>query len=225
MRPQRGRATEVENLNRDCTYSISASRRQGVGGMNCLEAKVMASKRTLNGSTQLELTLRVVDRASDVLVELCDTRGGARLMQGLILAEVGESFELFFRLAGTADTLALVELCHTGTNAGEASFLLDGGFPVTSSPHKVVSAATIVKSPDLVSEWLLQFQDRGVRLLFEHLAAHGVVTESEAANMLGGHRELRRFARQFEDLAAMSPFGVRIETIAGVKRYVREGAL
>ena len=41
--------------------------------------------------------------------------------------------------------------------------------------------------------------------------------------MLGGPRELRRFANRFEEYAAKAPFGVRIDVIGGVKRYVREG--
>ena len=59
--------------------------------------------------------------------------------------------------------------------------------------------------------------------MFEHLAAHGAVTEDEAAAMLGGPRELRRFANRFEEYAAKVPFDVRIDVIGGVKRYVREG--
>ena len=60
--------------------------------------------------------------------------------------------------------------------------------------------------------------------MFEHLAAHGAVTEAEAAAMLGGPRGLRRFAIQFEDLPQKAPFDVRIDVVAGVKRYVREGS-
>ena len=60
--------------------------------------------------------------------------------------------------------------------------------------------------------------------MFEHLAAHGAVTENEAAAMLGGPRGLRRFALQFEAYAQKAPFDVRIDVVAGVKRYVREGS-
>ena len=74
------------------------------------------------------------------------------------------------------------------------------------------------------TRWLEQFPDPGVRQVFEHLAAHGAVTESEAAAMLGGPRGLRRFALQFEAHAQKAPFAVRIDVVAGVKRYVREGS-
>ena len=61
------------------------------------------------------------------------------------------------------------------------------------------------------------------KALFEHLAAHGAVTETEAVSMLGSQRALRRFSAQFEAFAAKAPFTVRIDVIGGVKRYVREG--
>ncbi len=41
--------------------------------------------------------------------------------------------------------------------------------------------------------------------------------------MLGGQRAARRFALRFDELAAKAPFDVRIDVVAGVKRYVREG--
>ena len=50
------------------------------------------------------------------------------------------------------------------------------------------------------------------------------MTEVEAVAMLGNQRALRRFAIRFEDYAAKAPFSVRIDIVAGVKRYVREGA-
>jgi len=63
-----------------------------------------------------------------------------------------------------------------------------------------------------------------VRQLFAHLATHGAVTENEAAAMLGGQRELRRFALQFETYAQQAPFAARIDVVAGVKRYIREAS-
>ena len=72
--------------------------------------------------------------------------------------------------------------------------------------------------------WLSNLPEGGVRRLFEHLAVHGAVTEDEASAMLGGPRELRRFANRFEEFAAKLPFDVRIDVIGGVKRYVRQGS-
>ena len=368
---QRKSGLAIESATGDFAYSITAARRQGVAGMHCLEATLMTSQATpkFNGSREVELALRVLG-TPDVLVDLCDTRGRARLNGGSILAAVGEPFELFFRLAGTNDAGVLLELYHPGTDLNVTPFALDEHFSVTAEPRqatpegctdkkeiekelainiddenrkrrylsvteraflavdrikedgfticeaakemevsprtvdmakritergsqevikavrkgeiiaqdanrvsdlpkqtqtaalravregraKSLSEATGRKrksvlppvfndGPDLdalkassagvvpvivnslipVPEWLLQFPEGGVRQVFEHLAAHGVVTESEATKMLGGPRELRSFAREFDKLVALSPFRVRIETVAGVKRYVREG--
>ena len=72
-------------------------------------------------------------------------------------------------------------------------------------------------------EWLLEFTSPGVRNLFAHLAQHGIVTEDEAARMLGGPRALRSFSKEFEAHVKKAPFSARIENVGGVKRYVREG--
>jgi hypothetical protein len=50
------------------------------------------------------------------------------------------------------------------------------------------------------------------------------VTETEVTQMLGSARESRKFSRQFEQHAASAPFTIRIDSVSGVKRYVREGA-
>ena len=46
-------------------------------------------------------------------MELCQTRGGARLEGGAILAGVGEEFELFFKLTGPDDARVQVAVVRT----------------------------------------------------------------------------------------------------------------
>lgn len=203
-------------------YVLEAKARDGVAGMHCLEAKaVVAVQMGLNfgGVREIELGVRAVD-SPDVQVELCQTRGGARLEAGAVMATVGESFELFFRLTGTSDARVLVELYHPGSEADLPPCMLDTRFAVAvmrqSSP--VPAVVTSVDRQD----WLEQLPEEGVRQVFQQLALHGEVTEAEAATMLGGQRALRRFSVRFEQFAAMAPFGVRIDSVAGVKRYVRE---
>lgn len=76
---------------------------------------------------------------------------------------------------------------------------------------------------DLSRDWVAKLPRGPVRDLFAHVASYGSITEPEALGMLGGARELRRFARRFETHTAHLPFRVRIEILDGVKRYVREG--
>ncbi len=214
-------------------YVIRATVKEGVAGMHCVEVKVMAPPQGelgFGGVPELELSLRAPE-VPEVRVEPCQTRGGAKITAGSIVATVGEPFELFFRLTGPADARVLVEIHHQGAEADVVPCVPDARFAVTvtRAPAPTVrrgprAGAIRSRQPERCgAQWLLSLPEGGVRQLFEHLAAHGAVTELEASTMLGGPRELRRFANRFEEFAAKAPFGVRIDVIGGVKRYVREG--
>jgi hypothetical protein len=205
-------------------FSITAQAREAVAGMHCLSADVeAAAQQALNfgGPRELELRLRSLE-VSDVQVELCQVRGGARLSGGGIVARVGEPFEVCFRLTGPAEARVLVELHHPGREADVSPCRLEERFAVAASGVAPAPGST-PRAALTGGSWLEQFAAGGIRQLFEHLATHGAVTEPEAAEMLGGQRALRRFATQFEQHAAKAPFTARIEVVAGVKRYVREG--
>jgi PglZ domain len=208
-------------------YGVTAEAREGVAGMLCVEARVeVLAQQSLDfGSPQeIELAVRVPD-AEDVQVELCQARGRARIAGSTIVAAVGEPFELFFRLSGATDARALIEIHHPSAVADLVPCVPDARFPVTATRAPASSAVLPpAASPVADTRWLEQFPDPGIQQVFEHLAAHGAVTENEAAAMLGGPRGLRRFALQFEACAQKAPFAVRIDVVAGVKRYVREGS-
>ncbi|HEV2853830.1 MAG TPA: BREX-6 system phosphatase PglZ [Thermoanaerobaculia bacterium] len=205
-------------------YAVSAQAREAVAGMHCLEAKVeVADQEALDfGRPQeVELTLRAVEPL-EVQVELCQTRGGARLASGTLMAQVSKSFELFFRLSGPEDTRVRVGLFPQAGEAEVEPGLVDERFMVSAvQPMPMVGIELVAPPP--TREWLAELPGPEVRQVFEHLALHGVLTEAEAATMLGGQRALRRFALQFETYAARVPFGVRIDVVGGVKRYIREG--
>jgi len=207
-------------------YGISAVAREGVSGMHCIEVKVeVEAQSSLNfgGAKDVELALRVPED-DGVQVELCQTRGKARIAGGGIFATVGEIFELFFRLSGAVDARVLVELHHPSAVAEVAPCVPDARFAVSATRTVPTSGAALPAKTGLSNtSWLEQFEDAGVREVFSHLMAHGTATESEIAGMLGSPRAGRRFAGQFEDLAKKAPFAVHITTVGGVKRYVREG--
>ena len=208
-------------------YGIIAGAREGVAGMHCLEVKVdVVDQGALDfgRARDIELSLRALD-ADEVQVDLCQTRGNARIVGGAVQATVGESFELFFRLSGSLDARVRVELHHPGAVVDVLPCALDARFVVAatrglSSPLPSTAGAEHTGP----ASWLEQMPEGGVRQLFEHLAVYGTVTENEAALMLGGARGLRRFTLEFEALAQKAPWGVRIDVVAGVKRYVREGS-
>ena len=172
------------------------------------------------GVPELELSLRAPE-VPEVQVEPCQTRGGAKIAAGSIVATVGEAFELFFRLSGLADARVLVEIHHQGAEAEVAPCVVDGRFAVTA-PRGTQEVKSRSPAAESNRSWLFTLPEGGVRQLFEHLATHGVVTEGEATAMLGGPRELRRFANRFRGIRGEGPFDVRIDVI-GWGEAVRAG--
>ena len=207
-------------------YIIGAAARDDVAGMHCLEVTVdVAAQGALDfgSAKEIELALRVPDN-DGVQIELCQTRGNARISGSALQATVGERFELFFRLSGLSDARVQVELYRPGATAEVQTCVTEVRFAVaTTRAGSSSSPSVATAAPPGRASWLDQLPGGGVRELFEHLAAHGTVTEDEAAAMLGGARGLRRFALEFERWVQKAPFGVRIDVVAGVKRYVREG--
>ena len=208
------------------SYGVEAEALEGVGGMHCLSGVVTMNAQgalSFGGQREVELGLSVVD-AEGVQVELCQARGDARLTGGTLRATVDERFELFFRLTGNTDARVLVEIGHPSAVVDVSPCVIDARFAVSAghATSQPPPAATDCRGDG--NTWLDSLPRGGVRELFEHLAVHGAVTEPEAVAMLGSQRKLRRFAIRFEDHAAKAPFGVRIDVVSGVKRYVREGA-
>jgi hypothetical protein len=202
-------------------YVVTAHAADGVAGMHCIQAHVdvdVAQDSLFGGKKSIELGLRALEAPPGVIVEIGQTRGSARVNGSVIQADVGGAFEVFFRLLGPTDARLQVELCHTGGDATVQGAVLESRFSVTPQP-----TANIAAPPVASSSWVNDLPGAGVRQVFEHLAVHGVITETEAAGMLGGPRELRKFAREFEAYAARAPFRVRIDVAGGIKRYVRDG--
>ena len=205
------------------SYAVAAEAQEDVGGMHAVSARVtMDAQGALDfgGQREVELGLGVVD-APGVRVELCQTRGGARLVAGAILAAVDADFEIFFRLTGNTDARVRVEVNHPGAVVDLSPCTVARRFAVTALRTGAQRPATAPRPEGRA--WLRDLPEGGIRELFAHLAAHGAVTEIEARTMLGGGRGLRRFSRHFEEHAGKAPFTVRIDVVSGLKRYVREG--
>ena len=215
-------------------YRVSATAKDGVGGMHCLELLVeMVAQRTLDfgGPRDIELALRVPEQPL-VQVELCEARGPAKIQGAALQATVGQRFELFFRLMGSGDARVQVEVHHPGGALDVQPALPETRFPVlfdNRGAGRVTSSRApepppgAMAAPGVTAGWLERLPE-GPRRLFAHLSAHGAVTEPEAAAILGGPRELRRFSGQLEEHSRVAPFVVRVQVVGGVKRYVREGS-
>lgn len=221
-------------------YALGARALEPVMGAHSISARVEAVAQhalDFGGRREVELSLRVLD-ADDVQVDILQTRGGATLRAGAIVATVGAEFEVLFQLTGPVESRVRVELYHPTHEVALEGLALDERFSVSAAPPPRAAEAESGESPkehvskDVAKEtheaapnraWLQEFTDPGVREVFAHLEAHGVVTEDEAARMLGGPRALRRFSNNFESYVKKAPFLARIDTVGGVKRYVREG--
>ena len=210
-------------------YKVEAEGMEGVAGMHCLSAaiKPVSTQTSLDfgGVKELELDLGVVEASElpgGVQVELCHTRGAASLSGGAVVAQVGQRFELFFRLLGGADARVQVVLGHSGAQANVISGTVDRRYPVAPDGQRVQEPGR--EAGVGTRAWLEQLPEGGVRQVFDHLAAHGKVTEQDAVGMLGSPRALRRFTLRFEEYAAVAPFSAHIEVANGIKRYVRQGS-
>lgn len=229
-------------------YSIRAETKEQVAGLHCVEITVESAHQgelSFGGPRELELAMRVRG-TSDAQVSILQARGSARhdADSGSVTAVIGEPFELFFRLRGTHAGREQVELYHPGTAAAvepggpQERFDVEavGLKPAVSTAERASNASAVTAadrtpgSPARApagaaspasSSWLNDLPAEA-RPVFAHLAAHGTVTEEEALQLLGGGRALRRFTLRFEEYVRIAPFHVRIDSVAGIKRYVRE---
>ena len=216
-------------------YQIKAEAKRGMVGMHAIQATLCLESSSLGlsfgGREQKELGIRAV-HGENIQVSFLGVSGGATLEAGAILATVGEQFDVFFRLTGPEDARVRVELFHPGSAESVKPGAVTDRFDVMREARTQVDSASVVtarpvKEPVAVkptdATWLLEFENEGVRRVFRQLWQHAVVAESEVVAMLGSPRDARRFAREIDDLARQVPFVIRVETVEGIKRYVREG--
>ena len=216
-------------------YHVRAVADEPVLGMHRLKAALLLDKAVLGleFGEPVELGLQVLD-GEDVRVEIQEVSGGGRLEANTIVATVGQEFEVFFRLTGTVDQRVRVQLAHTTGIADVTPGVVSERYQVSivQNAHAAKPAATTVKPDDSGKgkessvekpKWLMELPSDEIRAVFAHLEMHGVITESEVATKLGGPRAVRRFSSQFDTLAKQAPFAIRIESVNGVKRYIKEG--
>lgn len=211
-------------------YKVTAEAQVGVGGMHCVTGRVDVTAQgnlEFSRAREVELALRVVE-PPETTVELCQARRNGRLDQGVLFAQVGEEFELFFRLTGPTEARGMVEVYHPSATEDVEPFQIRERFDlsVVSRPAAVAPEPTPVApapaKPSVSKSWLELLPDGAVRQFFEHLDTYDVVTEDQAIAILGSHSKVRRFSVKFDEYVKLVPFRARIENVAGVKRYTKE---
>ena len=207
-------------------YGITAEAREGVAGMHCVEVRSTSSSsgRSTSGARRTS-SCRCGCPTPRTCRSSCARRG-----QGAGSPAAWSSRPWAKRSSSSSASPAPpTRACASRStirapSADVVPCVPDARFAVRRRGALVTTARTERGAGGERASWLEQFPEAGVRQVFEHLAAHGTVTENEAAAMLGGPRGLRRFAIRFEAMLQKAPFDVRIDVVAGVKRYVREGS-
>lgn len=214
-------------------FGVVAEVADGVAGMHCLVITVQPVQTSFlefGGPKALELGLQV-EQAPEVQIELCQTRGSAKLESGAIVATVGQRFEVFFKLRAAVPGRVQVAVVPRTVQAKLESCVIESWFEVTptrpsQSPASSRSGEIAVALPAVAlvpgKQWAQALPEGGVREVFLHLDTHRSITESELASMLGGQRGARKFANLLDEYQRKTPFRVRIEVVAGLKHYIKE---
>jgi hypothetical protein len=202
-------------------YEVELEPLPDVVGLHRLRVRVLFAKNTTTSlgfatAQTVDLALRSPGRA-DVRVVLKDCVPQVALRNGGVRAAVGEAWtEVFFGLDGSADERVRVEVFHAeGVEnvrpaTAPAWYGVSGGAP----------GAAVSPVEQTLASWTDAIADEGVRRVFLHIEKHKAITETEVTAILGSPRVFRRFSLDFEAHTAKLPFGVRIETGEGGKRYV-----
>ncbi len=216
-------------------YQIEAVAAPAAFGMNHVKATLVLDKSTFGFecNERVELIMQAVDEP-DVTVDIQEVIGGAELETNTIVARVGQEFQVFFRLSSNQDKRVRVQLVHPTGLADVTPAVISERFEVAVVQGRISRAdpeesgtTDTPKAADKytsgAAEWLAELPSDAIRSVFAHLNEHGVITEDQVTGKLGNQRATRRFSRQFDELAKLAPFPTRIESIDGVKRYIKDG--
>ena len=204
-------------------FRVTAKTEAGVMGLHRIKGVVTHEEQgglAFSAPRAIELRLVALD-GNGVVTELVDALG-ARIEAGVLIAPVDEDFELLFRLSGPQALRTRVELRAALVGEDVVPFELERRFAVEVFADHAERGSAEIETTN-VGSWLAAFTETGVREVFAHIERHGAINETDATQMLGGPRKFRRFSQKFEEYAELAPFGLRIDTSSGQKRYVREG--
>ncbi len=231
---------------RSALRRLTLRRHEGIGDMHCVRGKLSDPR----GEPVLAQLFAVAE--SDVAIEICHVRPSGWRLGAKLLLTPSEEFEVLFRLLATEATETRIEIRTLEESEHSLSATIPSTFvtearqarvaplavpsepeePDTTWPsgpeepdanHDKPEPSGRVEPDESKHAWSAAIEDPGTRRVFLHIAEHGVITEEEVVRMVGGQRGARRFARAFESHALHVPFEVRIESVAGVKRYTRVG--
>jgi hypothetical protein len=194
------------------SYELQHEPMADAAGFHRVRVTVVARGELFTGGREVDVVLRARE-AEGVAVEVWV---GNERAEGQLRVKVGVATELYFRLRGGAVPRVAVEVgCAGGVQAT----------PVMAGFYSVIEQAASkgVASSTGVHAWLDAIADADHRQVLAHVVAHGSITEAEVATLIGSASKARRFGAALDALLPeTAPIRVRVDTVAGVKRYVRE---
>jgi len=209
-------------------YVVEAEKLKDVVGLRHLKVRLMDKEQlSFVAAKEVSLAIRAVGRTgpSEVRTVLKEITGPGAVRDGTLRLPVGKDWsEVFFTLESSSPEPVRVELFHPEGLEQVQPCTLAEWFEVDWKKAAPKSEpATTTPPPDTRALDWADALPEGPRKVFQHLHAHGSITEAEVVRVLGSPREFRRFSLAFEEHAAKVPFRVRIEAAAEGKRYVKEG--
>ncbi|MFU8803926.1 MAG: BREX-6 system phosphatase PglZ [Bradymonadaceae bacterium] len=200
-------------------YNIVADPVEGRGDISAIRLCVKPTQATLDfgGHDEVELAIRAVGNP-DVSVKIHRLDGAGRLDASSVFVPVEKDAVVYFHLHGSRDQRVRVEVYAPTMGATVEPNVLPQWFDVSGAGSAAGGAEVEVE----VEATGLEALPEGPRKIFEYLAKFDAISEADAARVLGSTRELRRFARSFEEYAGQVAFEVVTEQTESGKRYVRK---
>lgn len=218
-------------------YRILAERGDGVAGMHRVSGRVelvLADQMSLSfaQAKTLDVELKVAAGSLGQVEVVQSSSAAVVVASNTLRVEVGKPFEVFFRISGASHERVQLAVSHTGGALEVEPVVVSDWFEAVVAPAVVggaersggsVKEAANAGGVVAVAQGWAEAVNPEYRKVYERIASHGLVEEAEVAQMLGGPRQARRFARELEQDLAKLPFSLRVEAGDDGKRWVREG--
>jgi hypothetical protein len=196
----------------------------------------------------VSLALRVPDRP-DLALTLLDAEPPAELTGGRLLVPPNRGEALVeFELLGAFDEKVRIEVFHPDAVEEVVAKVVEGFFdvartrraprrsdqappPDATSPAPAPLALAVAPSPASApaatvapptASWTDLVTDDGYRKVLQIIEERRSINEEELQTVLGTPMRVRAFARSFDRLVLLLPFGVAVMTVNGMKAYARK---
>ena len=75
---------------------------------------------------------------------------------------------------------------------------------------------------EVAAQWYIYFDKNPHLDILKHIEQYGIITESEASNILGNYRNVRQFTNNLREYSQHLPFSIKVEVLASGSRYIKQ---